>query len=125
MMTLRGITLPVVIALLLAGCGNSSDEGRPFAAPANLSVTYLQSADSWHYTFNFNAVEFAESYPIYYSLSNDHSTATSLAAGQFAPISYTYLKANAYGGGTYYFWVRVYDGERYGEWSTSISGILN
>jgi hypothetical protein len=49
----------------------------------------------------------------------------SLEAGQFAPISYTYPKTNVYGGDTYYFWVRAYDGERYGDWSTSVSGILN
>lgn len=117
--------LPLLATLLVTGCGNSSDEGRALAAPANLSVTYLQDPSSWHYTFNFNAVESAESYLIYYSLSNNSSTATSLAAGQFAPISYTYLKTNAYGGGTYYFWVRAYDGEHYGDWSASISGILN
>jgi hypothetical protein len=123
MRTLTRNTLPLLVTLLVTGC--ASDESPALAAPANLSVTYLQDPSSWHYTFNFNAVESAESYLIYYSLSNDHATATSLAAGQFAPISYTYLKTNEYGGGTYYFWVRAYDGERYGDWSTSVSGILN
>jgi hypothetical protein len=125
MRTFTRVTRPVFVALLLAGCGTSTDESGSLAAPTNLSVTYLQDPTSWHYTFNFNAVESAESYLIYYSSTNDHSTAAALAAGQFAPISYTYLKANEYGGGTYYFWVRAYDGKQYGDWSTPVSGILN
>lgn len=50
-------TLTVFVSLLFAGCSNSSDEGGSLPAPVNLSVTYYQSADSWNYTFNFNAVE--------------------------------------------------------------------
>jgi len=124
MRTSARVTLSAVVSLLLAGCSSSTDQSSSLPAPTNLSVSYLQDPTYWHYTFNFNAVESAESYLIYYSSSNDHSTAISLAAGQFAPISYTYLKANGYGGSTYFFWVRAYDGKNYGQWSTSISAIL-
>ena len=93
-------------------------------APDNLSVSEVGDATTYHYTFRFNAVEFAQSYLIYYSSSDDSSTASSLAAGQFPPISYSYNRPGPYNGGTYYFWVRAYDGKNYGKWSTSISSIL-
>jgi len=95
------------------------------SAPGNLSVSEVGDATSYYYTFRFNAVEFAESYLIYYSLSDDSSTASSLAAGQFSPITYAYNRPGPYNGKTYYFWVRAYDGKSYGKWSASISAILN
>jgi hypothetical protein len=94
-------------------------------APANLSISEVGDPTTYYYTFRFNAVEFADSYLIYYSLSDDSSTASSLASGQFPPIAYSYNRPGPYSGKTYYFWVRAYDGKNYGEWSSSISGVLN
>jgi hypothetical protein len=89
------------------------------------STTCSCASTYYYYTFGFNAVEFAQSYLIYYSLTDDFSTASSLASGQLPPIKYSYLRADSYGGKTYYFWVRAYDGKNYGKWSTSIAAILN
>jgi hypothetical protein len=94
-------------------------------APTNLSVSYFQSATSWHYTFGFTAVEFAQSYLIYYSTTADNSTAVALASGAAPPISWSYSKATEYGGQVVYFWVRAYDGKHYGDWSTPVTGLLN
>jgi hypothetical protein len=124
MRTLAPSTLLLVATFLATGCGNATDQERPLAAPTNLSVTYVGSANSWHYTFSFTAVASAESYLIYYGSSNDRSSANSLAAGQFPPVAYTYSRAAQYGGQAVYFWVRAFDGNRYGEWSSSISGYL-
>ncbi len=123
-LTRSALLLAFGIVLLTTGCSNAADANAQLAAPANLSVSYVGDATSWHYTFGFNAVENAESYLIYYSSTDDHSTASSLASGQFPPISWTYLRANSYNGQTYYFWVRAYDGKNYGNWSTSVSSIL-
>ena len=117
-------TLLLVASLPTTACSNATDEGSSLAAPTNFSVSYVGSATSWHYTFAFNAVESAESYLIYYSLTDDHSTAATLASGQFPPISWSYSRADSYNGQTYYFWVRAYDGNNYGKWSTSIASIL-
>jgi len=120
-------TLLLLVSFLTSSCHNAADEtqGTSLPAPDNLSVSEVGDANSYFYTFRFNAVEFAESYLIYYSLSDDSSTASSLASGQFPPISYSYNRPGPYNGKTYYFWVRAYDGKNYGKWSTSISGILN
>jgi len=120
-------TLMLLVSFLASGCHNATDAtpGTSLPAPDNLSVSEIGDATTYNYTFRFNAVEFAQSYLIYYSLSDDSSTAGSLAAGQFPPISYSYNRPGPYNGGTYYFWVRAYDGKSYGEWSTSISAVLN
>ena len=115
----------VLASAFLSSCGNLVGNGNTPSAPTNLSVSYLQSATSWHYTFGFTAVEFAESYLVYYSVSPDNSTAVPLANGQAPPISWSYSKANEYNGQTVYFWVRAYDGKHYGEWSTPVTGLLN
>ena len=117
-------TLMLIASLLSTGCGTSTDEGRSLAAPTNFSVSYVSDPTYWHYTFAFTAVEFAENYLIYYSLTDDHSAATSLASGQFPPVTWIYSRANSYGGQPVYFWVRAYDGKNYGQWSSPISGFL-
>ena len=114
----------VILALFLASSCHNADEAQSLPAPANLSVFTVADAYSYHYTFAFNSVEYAESYLVFYSLSDDPSTASSLASGEFPPIAYSYLRGDTYGGKTYYFWVRAYDGKNYGQWSTSISSIL-
>jgi len=116
--------LMLAASLLAVSCDSGTDEGSSLPAPANLTISYIGSATSWHYTFGFNAVESAESYLIYYSQTDDHTTASSLASGQFPPVSWTYSRANSYNGQTYYFWVRAYDGESYGAWSASVPSIL-
>ena len=116
--------LTALAALVTTSCSNATDETQSLPAPANLSVSVLASAAGYGYGFQFNAVEYAESYLISYSLSDDTSTAAPLASGQFPPIGYSYSRADSYGGKTYYFWVRAYDGKNYGQWSTSISTIL-
>ena len=123
--TLR--TLMLLVSFLVSGCHNAADETQTISlpAPANLSVSEVGDATSYYYTFRFNAVEFAASYLIYFSLRDDSSTASSLASGQFPPITYSYNRPGPYSGKTYFFWVRAYDGKTYGEWSSSISGILN
>jgi len=120
-------TLLLSVSFLTSSCHNAADEtqGTSLPAPANLSVSEVGDPTYYYYTFGFNAVEFAQSYLIYSSLTDDSSTASSLASGQFPPIRYSYLRADSYGGKTYYFWVRAYDGKNYGKWSTSISAILN
>jgi hypothetical protein len=115
----------VLASTFLSSCGSLVDEESTLPAPTNLSVSYLQSATSWHYTFGLTAVASAESYLIYYSVSADNSTAVSLASGPAPPISWSYSKANAYNGQTVYFWVRAYDGKNYGKWSTPVTGLLN
>ena len=83
-------TLARCVAMLtaasLSGCRDSMGSST-LAAPTNLSVSYLQSATSWHYTFSFTAVEFADNYLIYYSVGADHSTAVPLASGSAPPTS--------------------------------------
>lgn len=119
-------TLMMLTSFLAGGCHDATDAtGASLSAPANLSVSEMGDATTYNYTFRFNAVEFAQSYLIYYSLSNDSSTASSLAAGQFSPITYSYNRPGPYNGKTYYFWVRAYDGKNYGKWSASISTVLN
>ena len=127
MTRLTSSTLMLFVSFLASGCHDATDatQGTSLAAPANLSVSELGDATTYSYTFRFNAVEFAQSYLIYYSLSNDSSTANSLAAEQFSPITYSYNRPGPYNGKTYYFWVRAYDGKNYGKWSASISTILN
>ena len=120
-------TLMLLLSFLASGCHNTTDEtqAKLLPAPTNLSVSEVGDPTTYYYTFRFTAVEFAESYLIYYSLSDDSSTASSLASGQFPPITYSYNRPGPYNGKTYYFWVRAYDGKNYGGWSSSISGILN
>lgn len=118
-------TLMLLVSFLASGCHNAADETQmKLPAPANLSVSEVGDPTSYYYTFRFNAVESAASYLIYFSLSDDSSTASSLASGQFPPITYSYNRPGPYNGQTYYFWVRAYDGKNYGDWSNSISGIL-
>ena len=123
---MRQRPLALSVSLLACSCHSATDatQATPLPAPANLSVSVIGDATSYSYTFRFNAVEFANSYLIYYSLSNDSSTASSLAAGQFPPLSWSYPRPGPYNGQTYYFWVRAYDGKNYGKWSTSISSVL-
>jgi hypothetical protein len=120
-------TLIALVSLLTSSCHNATDETQETSlpAPVGFSASVLVCSQyTCGLTFSFNAVEFAESYLIYYSASDDTSTASSLAAGQFSPIGWSYDRANSYGSATYYFWVRAYDGENYGQWSTSASAIL-
>jgi len=124
-------TAMIVLALVTIGCRNSTDATQTTPPPASLPAPVGLSASvvtcdpySCGLTFSFNAVEYADSYLIYYSASDDTSTARSLAAGQFSPIGWSYSRANAYGNATYYFWVRAYDGQHYGHWSTSVTAIL-
>ena len=120
-------TLSLLVPLVVSGCQSAADGTQTMSlpAPTNLSVSEISDGITYSYTFRFNAVEFAESYLIYYSLSDDSSTATSLASGQLSPITYSYNRPGPYNGKTYYFWVRAYDGKNYGAWSNSISAILN
>lgn len=120
-------TLVVLVSFLAGGCDNATNESQqpPLPAPVGLSAApAVCSQYSCGLAFMFNAVEYAQSYLIYYSLSNDSSTAGALASGQFPPISWSYGRPGSYNGQTYYFWVRAYDGAHYGQWSTSISGVL-
>lgn len=119
-------TWVVLVSLVTSSCHDADDASQAtlLAAPANLSVSEESTATAYGYTFTFNAVEFAQSYLIYYSPTNDSSTAISLAAGPFSPIGWSYNRPGPYGGQTYYFWVRAYDGKNYGHWSSSISAIL-
>ena len=123
---MRQRTLALLVSLIACSCHSATDatQATPLPAPANLSVSEIGDATSYSYTFRFNAVEFANSYLIYYSLSNDSSTASSLTSGQFPPLSWSYPRPGPYNGQTYYFWVRAYDGKNYGKWSTSISSVL-
>ena len=120
-------TQMLLVSFLASGCHNAADEtqAKSLPAPANLSISEVGDPTTYYYTFRFNAVESAASYLIYFSLSDDSSTANSLASGQFPPITYSYNRPGPYNGKTYYFWVRAYDGKNYGEWSSSVSGILN
>lgn len=125
-------TLLLSLSLLASGCHNTAEVTQETSlpetlllAPASLRASAV-TCDPYacSITFWFNAVEFAESYLLYGSLSNDSSTASPLAAAQFSPIGWSYSHANPYGGVTYYFWVRAYDGKKYGKWPTSVSSIL-
>jgi hypothetical protein len=123
-------TLALLVSFLTVGCHNATEatdetQDTPLPAPVGFSASpVVCSQYSCGLAFSFSAVEFADSYLIYHSLSDDSSTATSLAAGQFPPISWSYNRPGPYNGQTYYFWVRAYDGTNYGQWSTSISGVL-
>ena|SRR2546427_2226358 len=120
-------TLMVLVSLVTSSCHNPTDVTQETSLPAPVGFSasvVVCSQYTCGLTFLFNAVEFAKSYLIYYSVSDDTSTASSLASGQFPPIGWSYDRANSYGGATYYFWVRAYDGENYGKWSTSASAIL-
>jgi len=114
----------LLASLLSFGCSSSTDANQSLSAPTNFSYSAISDPTYWHYTFAFTAVESAQSYLIYYSLTNDHSAATSVASGQFPPVTWVYSRANAYGGQSVYFWVRAYDGKNYGQWSSPIPGIL-
>ena len=120
-------TLIVLVPLVISSCHNPADEAQETSLPAPVGVSAsVVMCDQYRcgLTLSFNAVEFAESYLIYYSLSDDTSTARPAAAGQFPPIGWSYDRANSYGGATCHFWVRAYDGKNYGRWSTSTSAIL-
>lgn len=66
-------------------------------------------------SFNFDSVEYANSYMIYYSDENNVTTAKPLAEGRFSPINYVY-RNNRHP--AKFYWVRAFDGKEYGEWST-------
>ena len=88
-------------------------------APQNLYALILPNG-VWgiNVEFSFDSVEYADSYMIYYSDENDISTAKPLAEGMFSPIKYTYRNGRQ---PAKFFWVRAFDGEEYGEWSTTAS----
>ena len=120
-------TLMLLAPFLTSSCHSATDvtQGTSLPAPEGLFASAVVCSQyTCGLTFSFNAVEFAESYLIYYNSSNDTSTASPLAAGQFSPIGWSYDHAKPFGGATYYFWVRAYDGKNYGRWSTSISSVL-
>lgn len=121
--------LELLVLLALASCGDSTDsnsaKSQRLPAPQHLWVAYFGTGTTYVYDFNFNAVEFADGYLIYYSATNDTSTAKSLSAGQFPPIRWSYPHSQSYGGQTYYFWVRAFDGEHYGAWSDTVTSVLN
>src|SRR6185503_16244247 len=92
-------TLALLLSFLAGSCDNATDETQepPLPAPVGLSASpAVCSQYSCGLAFVFNAVEYAQSYLIYYSLSNDSSTASSLASGQFPPISWSYGRPGPY-----------------------------
>lgn len=82
-------------------------------APKNLYAFMLPILGGFKITFTFDAVEYAQSYLVYSSDTNDVSTAKPLAAGQFSPIEYV-AHHQSY---VPFYWVRAFDGKEYGEWS--------
>lgn len=85
-------------------------------APQNLyAMIHLIGFEGTNVQFSFDSVEYATSYMIYYSDENDISTAKPLASGNFSPINYIYRRDRQ---PAPFFWVRAFDGEEYGEWST-------
>jgi hypothetical protein len=121
--------LGFLVLVALASCDDSTDSNsansQRLPAPQHLWVFIANSGAVYSYDFNFNAVEFADGYLVYYSATNDTATAKSLSAGQFPPIRWSYPHSQSYGGQTYYFWVRAFDGEHYGEWSDTVTSVLN
>ncbi len=82
-------------------------------APKNLYAFIMPNLLGSDVTFSFDAVEYAQSYLVYSSMTNDISTARPLAAGNFSPIKYSYRRQQT----DQFFWVRAFDGTEYGEWS--------
>ena len=114
----------LLASALSYGCSSSTDAKQSLPAPTNFSYSAVSDPTYWHYTFAFTAVESAQSYRIYISLTTDHSTATASVDGPSPPVTWVYGRANGSGGQSVYFWVRAYDGKNYGQWSSPIPGIL-
>ena len=147
-MSKRKFLFPIFIVFsvtLLFGCGdNSGDvvstgtmgstvtsetEGeseapvseRVLPAPKNFSLRFSNSSSCCYYTFTFSPVEYAKSYLVYHSETNNINTAKPFVAGEFSPLTYTLYYNTDSISGLKYFWVRAYDGKNYGEWSEVVA----
>lgn len=88
---------------------------KKLPAPKNLYAFIVpKSVFGVSVSFSFDSVEYAKSYMIYSSKTNDIMQAKPLAEGPCSPINHMYR------GRRYpekFFWVRAFDGVSYGEWS--------
>ena len=91
-----------------------TEKKKLLPAPQNLYAFIRPILLGSEVTFTFDAVEYAQSYLIYSSMTNDIKTARPLASGIFSPIQYSYRQRPV----EQHFWVRAFDGKEYGEWST-------